>query len=348
MADQTIDDIIRDQREAIVAAVQERMRGDEAMSAVAAQRALTEGDLSAQVLGFWLQGIGSDLTLGSTTTMAQNLQWLVSLRRGHDLPFENEMVGACSTRSPWRSARGSGPTPCAKSTRRTRPKSRASSPPPSPSDRRHAVTLEDYMERLLAGDEAACLAEAQARAEDLDGLHRLYVDLIAPSQYGVGELWESGAISVATEHLATAVNTFVAGACYAPLARRTTGGPRAMVACTPEEMHELGARLLADLLECDGWDVDFYGTSMPVRDLILAIRERRPRFVALSAALGMHLGSVKRTIASIREDLGPETPPIVVGGNAFRSDPHLWEMVGADLYAADASEAVAMLKSLQH
>jgi methanogenic corrinoid protein MtbC1 len=131
------------------------------------------------------------------------------------------------------------------------------------------------------------------------------------------------------------------------LARATSGGQRAFIACTPEEMHELGPRLLADLLECDGWDVDFYGTSMPVRDLIGAIRERKPRFVGLSAALVMHLGSVKRTITSIREALGPDTPPIVVGGNAFRGDGELWRQVGADMYAADASAAVEILRGLK-
>jgi methanogenic corrinoid protein MtbC1 len=209
------------------------------------------------------------------------------------------------------------------------------------------VKLEEYTYHLLAGDHDACLTAARELAGDVEGLHHVYVDVIQPSQYRVGELWESGQISVATEHLATATNTYVTGACYAPLARSTTGGPRALVACTPEEMHELGPRLLADLLECDGWSVDFYGSSMPLRDLIGAIRERDPRFVGLSAALVMHLGSVKRTIAAIRKALGTDTPPIVVGGNAFRGAGELWKQVGADLYAADASAAVAMLGRLK-
>jgi len=209
------------------------------------------------------------------------------------------------------------------------------------------MTLEEYLDHLLAGDDEACLAEARGRAVDLDGLHRLYVDVIQPSQYRVGELWEDGKISVATEHLATATNSYVASMSYAPLARTTTGGPRALIACTPEEMHELGPRMLADLLECDGWDVDFYGTSMPVRDLIGAIRERKPLFVGLSAALVLHLGSVKRTITDMSEALGAEKPPVVVGGNAFHGEGELWRQVGADLYAADASAAVDLLRGLK-
>jgi MerR family transcriptional regulator, light-induced transcriptional regulator len=209
------------------------------------------------------------------------------------------------------------------------------------------MQLESYVQHLIAGEDEICVTEGRTLAKDLPGLHRLYVDVIQPSQRLIGELWEGGKISVATEHLATATNSYVATNCYAPLARSSSGGPKAMIACTPEEMHELGARLLADLLECDGWDVDFYGTSMPLRDLVEAIRERRPRFVGLSAALVMHLGSVKRTIAAIREQLAPDAPPIVVGGNAFAGGGDLWEHVGADFYAKDASEAVELLRRLR-
>ena len=209
------------------------------------------------------------------------------------------------------------------------------------------MELAEYVQHLLDGDEESCLAEGGALATDLAGLHRLYVDVVQPSQYRVGELWEQGSISVAVEHLATATNSFVASTCYSRLAREAGGGPKAMVVCVPEELHELGPRLLADLLECDGWDVDFFGTSMPLRDLVGAVRERRPRFVGLSAALVMHLGSVKRTITAIREALGPEAPPIAVGGNAFRGTPDLWRKVGADFYAADASAAVELLRPLK-
>lgn len=92
MGDAAIDEVLRDQQAAIVAAVQERMRGDATMAKVAEQRGLSDAELSDQVIRFYLQAIGSDLALGSTVAMAQNLQWLAALRRGHDLPFADEMV----------------------------------------------------------------------------------------------------------------------------------------------------------------------------------------------------------------------------------------------------------------
>lgn len=87
-----MDDFLRDEHDAIVAAVQSRMKGDETMGRVAGQRELSESGLASQVLGFWLQAIRTDLALGSTAALEQNLQWLVKLRAGHDLPFGDEMV----------------------------------------------------------------------------------------------------------------------------------------------------------------------------------------------------------------------------------------------------------------
>lgn len=93
MSELMIDEVLRGDRAAIAAGVRARLRGDEAVGRLAARRGLGEGDLLSQVVGFWLQGIGSDLALGSTATMEQNLHWLVGLRAGHELPFDDEMVG---------------------------------------------------------------------------------------------------------------------------------------------------------------------------------------------------------------------------------------------------------------
>lgn len=92
MGEATLEEFLADNQDAIVVAAQERMRGEDTMVRLAAQRELSESDLLHQVLGFWLQAIRTDVTLGSTAAMEQNLGWLVRLRAGHDLPFEDVMV----------------------------------------------------------------------------------------------------------------------------------------------------------------------------------------------------------------------------------------------------------------
>ena len=90
-----MDEILKDHHAAIVAAVGARMRGDEDMAGVAGQRRLSESDLSAQVVGFWLEAIRTDLALNSTDAMEQNLEWLPRLRKGHDLHFGDAAVARC-------------------------------------------------------------------------------------------------------------------------------------------------------------------------------------------------------------------------------------------------------------
>ena len=92
MTESTLDEVIRENSAAILVAAQTRMRDDNTMAEMAAQRDLTASDLVSQVLGFWLQAIGTDVTLGSTAAMEQGLAWLVRLREGHDLPFDDAMV----------------------------------------------------------------------------------------------------------------------------------------------------------------------------------------------------------------------------------------------------------------
>ena len=95
MAPASLDEFLKDNNDAILAAVTARMRGDEDMTKVATQRDLSEADLNSQVLGFWLQGIRSDLTLGTTAAMEQNMKWLKSFRSGHDLLFDGKAVRRC-------------------------------------------------------------------------------------------------------------------------------------------------------------------------------------------------------------------------------------------------------------
>ena len=210
------------------------------------------------------------------------------------------------------------------------------------------MNVEEYVQLLLDGDEQGCLRIASAHTSTLEGLHDVYVNLVAPSQYRVGYLWESGKISVASEHLATAINSFEVSSAYAPLAIFSPGGPKGVVSCTPDETHELGPRMLSDLLECDGWDIDFFGATMPRRELVGVVESSQPRFVGLSAALVSHLGSVKTTVDMLHAELGGGCPPIIVGGNAFRTEPGLVEMVGADLFIPDASLAVDALKQFKN
>ncbi|WP_254434125.1 B12-binding domain-containing protein [Halobacillus sp. Marseille-Q1614] len=69
----------------------------------------------------------------------------------------------------------------------------------------HHIKLAHY---FLEGDEEGALEYIEGLFSKYPRLY-LYEDIITPAMYHVGELWEKNEISVADEHLATAICDFV-------------------------------------------------------------------------------------------------------------------------------------------
>ncbi len=174
----------------------------------------------------------------------------------------------------------------------------------------------EYLAALLAGERATCTRTVEALLAGGCPLKTLYVDLFQRSLYEVGCLWEGNKISVATEHLATAIteNLMVLG--YPQVFASPRVGHRAIVTCCVDEYHQLGAKMVADLLELNGWDTLFLGASTPETAVCAMAAERRPDLVCLSVSLSINLPRVTTTIAAIRQQQPSLT--ILVGGQALR------------------------------
>jgi methanogenic corrinoid protein MtbC1 len=194
--------------------------------------------------------------------------------------------------------------------------------------------------RLLAGDYAACLTAAQSILAREQGQTLLYLGLIQPVMYEIGRLWEQDKISTAEEHLATALVGRVLATLYAQLPLAVANRGRAVVTSAPNEYHELGARLLADLLEAAGWDVLFLGANTPAEALLNLLGKAQPRFVAISLTMPFGVGKVAEIISRIKAAPELAGVRVMVGGAAFASDPDLWRQIGADAWADHPHRAI--------
>lgn len=203
-----------------------------------------------------------------------------------------------------------------------------------------------YLQALLVGDRRRAQAVvADARAAGLE-LRQLYLDVFQPAMWEIGRLWQGNQISVADEHLATAITQMSMASLYSELfALPDDGNGRTLIAaCVDVERHEMGLRMLCDLLELAGWDTTFLGATVPTDGLVAMVRERGPDVVALSVALLPHVPRAERMIRALREELGAEAPLIMVGGQPFIENPALAGRLGADLTASDAASAVELLQ----
>jgi len=112
----------------------------------------------------------------------------------------------------------------------------------------------DYLAFLLSGKKAECVTIVQGLIDQKIFVKDLYLELFQRSMYQVGKLWEENKVSVATEHMATAITEGLLQLVYPMLFSADHVGKSAIIACVPQEYHQLGAKMVADIFEMNGWD----------------------------------------------------------------------------------------------
>jgi methanogenic corrinoid protein MtbC1 len=206
-------------------------------------------------------------------------------------------------------------------------------------------TADRYLDALLCGDRNAAAGVVDVALGAGACLRTLYLDVLQPSMREIGRLWQENVITVADEHLATAITQSVMGRLFEKVYEwRPRRSPSLIAACADEERHQMGLRMLCDLLELEGWDTTYLGASVPVESLVDMVARLHPEVVALSASISPHIPRVRAAIAAIRAADLTVQPFVIVGGRALFADTTLAARIGADLMATDAAEAVDLLQ----
>jgi MerR family transcriptional regulator, light-induced transcriptional regulator len=65
--------------------------------------------------------------------------------------------------------------------------------------------VQTWVGRLLSGDSRVCLALAREQAPGPEHIPGLFIEKIQPALHRIGRLWETGTISPAQEHMASAI-----------------------------------------------------------------------------------------------------------------------------------------------
>jgi MerR family transcriptional regulator, light-induced transcriptional regulator len=143
----------------------------------------------------------------------------------------------------------------------------------------------------------------------------LFLDeVIGPAVEAVGDGWAGGSLSVAQEHMSSAVFRRVLE-WLAGVYRVEGEQPRLVVATPPAQMHEIGALMVAACAAAEGWGITYLGPDLPVADLLAAARDTDARAVALSIVYSSNDETLLAAVRAARRGL-PEGTPLLVGGAA--------------------------------
>ncbi|MCY1017010.1 MerR family transcriptional regulator [Pyxidicoccus sp. MSG2] len=193
--------------------------------------------------------------------------------------------------------------------------------------------VDAWLEAALAAAEAYDQARVSAVMDEvLAALPplRAFDDVLAPLQREVGERWHAGQLSVAQEHLVTqVVRARVVSLLHAA---PNVGRKHAVLACFPDEEHELGLLGVALRLRHSGVRVTLLGQRMPAVDLGRAVAELRPDFVGLSAVNNKGAEVFQDTLSRLVEALPPGVP-LWLGGPAAQAWPEVSLRLGVHVFS---------------
>lgn len=160
-------------------------------------------------------------------------------------------------------------------------------------------------------------------------------DTLLPYLHHLGDRWKRGQISIAGEHFAS---NLLRGR-LAGLARGwgSGHGPCAILACPPDEQHDMGLLMFGIVLHRYGWRVEYLGASTPVRDLGRTARQAHADIIVIAAAIENHFDGLADDLAR----LARRFPVVLAGAGGTQA---IADQTGARLLAGDpVTEAQRLL-----
>lgn len=200
--------------------------------------------------------------------------------------------------------------------------------------------LERYLEALLQGDRKTCRSVVEETLQSGIPANSVYLYLIWPVMGEIERLMRSDRITSIQEHLATRINRTIVDQLQNKLPRRPAKHKKVAVCCAADELQELGAQMMADLLESDGWQVRFLGGGLSNDDIFGFINEYAPDVLLVYGTAPKQAPEVRRLIDRVRTVNAWPDMRIIVSGGLFNRAEGLWEEIGADGFAATAAEVL--------
>ncbi len=92
-------------------------------------------------------------------------------------------------------------------------------------------------------------------------------------------------------------------------------GKSILVGSVERELHQVGAKMVCDFMEIEGWNTFYLGASTPTNEMLSFIEENRPDLVGLSMSIYFNLPGLQKMMNAINSAF-PDMP-ILIGGQGL-------------------------------
>jgi 5-methyltetrahydrofolate--homocysteine methyltransferase len=204
--------------------------------------------------------------------------------------------------------------------------------------------LKPIYESILVGDMGAAPEHVQAALDSGARPDVILREAMIAAMTKVGRLFEAGEYFV-PEMLVSARAMQYSLVVLKPYLIETGVEPigTVVIGTVQGDLHDIGKNLVAMMLEGVGFEVVDLGVNVKADNYLEAIRAHNTQIIAMSALLTTTMPKMKTTIEALRDSGIDEGIKIMVGGAPVTAA--YAESIGADGYAADASQAAALARS---
>ncbi len=200
-----------------------------------------------------------------------------------------------------------------------------------------------YLRAQLAGDRREAVRVVVEEGLRTASILEVLEHVIAAAQDEIGRMWQQNRVSIAQEHMATAISQLSLAALFERSQASPPIGKKVLIACVEGELHELPARLVSDVLELAGFTVRHLGANVPTEHLIMMVQAEKPDLIGLSVTMSFNVTALQDAVTRLR---GFTQAPIVVGGHALTWATRLAAELGVHTAGKKPEELVAVARRL--
>jgi methanogenic corrinoid protein MtbC1 len=207
---------------------------------------------------------------------------------------------------------------------------------------------DEFMELFSKNLKDDCVTWSMEKIrEGILTIPELYSGVLVPALYSIDDCPDDNPGCIWDEHVKTSIIRTIIEVLYPTVIdlaeKEGKKNGKIVLTCPEREYHEIGLRMMADFFQINGYQVVYIGSNTPRGQIWEVIRSEKPDYVGISVTDYYLLSEAKKIIERIRNECSKDIR-ILLGGQAFRKNPHTVEEFGGDLYIESYDDVLSLGK----
>ena len=209
----------------------------------------------------------------------------------------------------------------------------------------HELLIEQMFQVLVSGDRRLARTISDAAYEHGIPAQQMTLEVYWPLLDTVYSLYRQDRITRLAQQYATRTLSALISQAQLQYEIQAPRERNICMFCGPSELEDLSGRLVADLLEAEGYGIRFGGGDIAMDDILEELHGQKPEVLLMFASGPKDAPMIRQLIDHVRSINAHPEMQIIVGGGVFNRAPGLAEEIGADLWSNSPADMIARMNA---